>query len=154
MFKIVIALISGLLFGSGMIISQMVDPLKVLGFLNITGNWDPSLAFVMGGALAVFVPVYHLLIKKRSHALNGEKFSWTSNTKIDGQLISGALIFGAGWGLSGICPGPAMTSIGGGSLTIATFMLSMISGMILAKKYLQGRLPFPFIGQRKKSCSV
>ena len=151
MLKIVIALVSGILFGCGMIISQMVDPLKVIGFLDISGNWDPSLAFVMGGALAVFTPCYHLLIKKRSYAVNGEKFSWTNNRKIDGKLISGAAIFGAGWGLAGICPGPAMSSIGGGSLTIVAFTLSMVSGMLIAKQYLQGKLAVPFIAQRKKS---
>jgi hypothetical protein len=155
MFKTVIALISGILFGAGMIISQMVDPAKVLGFLDISGNWDPSLAFVMGGALAVFTPCYHLLIKKRSHALNGEKFSWTSNTEIDGKLISGAAIFGAGWGLAGICPGPAMSSIGGGSLTIIAFVLSMVSGMMLAKRYTQGRLGrLALPGQGKKTSAI
>jgi uncharacterized membrane protein YedE/YeeE len=154
MMKTVIALISGILFGSGMIVSQMVDPLKVLGFLNFTGNWDPSLAFVMGGALAVFIPCYHLLIKKRSHALNGETFSWTSNTKIDSRLIIGAAIFGAGWGLSGICPGPAISSLGGGSLTISAFVLSMAGGMILAKPFAHIRLTQVFSDECNKSCSV
>ncbi len=154
MLKVIIALISGILFGAGMIISGMVSPTKVIGFLNITGNWDPSLAFVMGGALAVFTPFYHLLIKKRSHAINGEKFSCTSNTKIDGQLISGAAIFGAGWGVAGFCPGPAMASLAGGSLTIFIFILSMLAGIIFAKQYLQGRLPLPFMGQRKKTCTI
>lgn len=154
MLKTVIALVSGILFGCGMIISQMIDPLKVIRFLDITGNWDPSLALVMGGALAVFTPCYHLLIKPRSHAVNGEKFSCTSNRKIDAKLISGAAIFGAGWGLAGICPGPAMASIGGGSLTIAAFVISMLFGMMLAKQYLQGKLLVPFIGQRKKSSAV
>ncbi len=139
MFKIVIALISGILFGTGMIISQMVDPLKVLSFLNISGNWDPSLAFVMGGALAVFTPSYHLLIRKRSHALSGEKFRWAEKTQVDGRLIAGAVIFGAGWGLAGICPGPAISSLGGGSVTISTFVLSMLGGMTLAKYYMQRR---------------
>jgi uncharacterized membrane protein YedE/YeeE len=152
MLKVIIALISGILFGAGMIISAMVDPTKVIAFLNVTGNWDPSLAFVMGGALAVFTPCYHLLIKKRSHALNGDKFSWTSNTKIDLTLLSGAAIFGAGWGLAGFCPGPAMASIGGGSTTIFIFIISMLIGIVLAKQYLQGRLPF--IGRRKKGCAV
>lgn len=139
MFKTVIALICGILFGCGMIISQMVDPAKVISFLNVSGNWDPSLAFVMGGALAVFTPCYHLLIKKRSHAVNGEKFSFTSNTKIDTKLIVGAAIFGTGWGLAGICPGPAVTSISGGSVTIAVFVLSMLVGMRLANQYLLQR---------------
>ncbi len=137
MFKTVIALISGILFGCGMIISQMVDPQKVLNFLNISGNWDPSLALVMGGALAVFTPSYHLLIKKRSQALNGDKFSWAEKTQIDAKLITGAAIFGAGWGLAGICPGPALSSLGGGSVTVVVFVLSMLGGMTLAKCYMQ-----------------
>lgn len=154
MLKVIIGLISGILFGSGMIISNMVDPTKVIGFLNVTGNWDPSLAFVMGGALAVFTPIYHLVIKKRSHALNGEKMSWTSNTQIDRTLIIGAAIFGAGWGVAGFCPGPAVASIGGGSMTIFVFILSMLIGIVFAKQYLQGSLPLPFIGRRKKTCAV
>ncbi|MFT6984843.1 MAG: putative membrane protein YedE/YeeE [Psychromonas sp.] len=154
MLKVIIGLIAGILFGAGMIISNMVDPAKVIGFLNITGNWDPSLAFVMGGALAVFTPTYHLLIKKRSHAINGEKFSWTSNTKIDRTLISGAAIFGAGWGVAGFCPGPAVASLGGGSITVFVFTLSMLIGIVFAKKYLQGSFPLPFIGRRKKECAV
>ena len=154
MFKVIIGLISGILFGIGMITSNMVDPAKVIGFLNISGNWDPSLAFVMGGALAVFIPCYHLLIKKRSHAINGEKFSYTTNTEIDAKLISGAAIFGAGWGLAGFCPGPAMASLSGGSFTIIVFMLSMVTGIVLARQYLQGKLPLPFVAARKKACKV
>lgn len=154
MLKVIIGLISGILFGIGMIISNMVDPTKVIGFLNVTGNRDPSLAFVMGGALAVFTPIYHLVIKKRSHALNGEKMSWTSNTQIDRTLISGAAIFGVGWGVAGFCPGPAVASIGGGSMTIFVFILSMLIGIVFAKQYLQGSLPLPFIGRRKKTCAV
>ena len=149
--RISVSLISGLLFGMGMIISDMVNPAKVIGFLDITGNWDPSLIFVMGGALAVFTPLYHFVIKKRSKAINGDKFTWTSNTTIDGTLISGALIFGAGWGLAGFCPGPAIANIGSGSNIILAFILNMIIGIILAKQYQQGRLPLPFAGYRKKN---
>lgn len=154
MLKVIIGLISGILFGAGMIVSGMADPAKVIGFLNVTGSWDPSLAFVMGGALAVFTPFYHLVIKKRSHAVNGEKFSWTTNSKVDGTLVSGAAIFGAGWGLAGFCPGPAMASLGGGSLIIFVFMLNMLLGLVLARQYLQGNLPLPFAGRRKKACTL
>ena len=152
--RIIIGMISGALFGTGMIISNMVAPAKVIGFLDVTGNWDPSLAFVMGGALAVFIPIYHLLIKKRSHAVDGERFSWTSNTKVDLTLISGAVIFGAGWGLAGFCPGPAVTSIGSGSNIILAFILSMIVGMVHAKQYLLGRFPLPIVGYRKNVCPL
>jgi hypothetical protein len=151
---IIVGMFSGVLFGSGMIISNMVDPVKVIGFLDITGNWDPSLAFVMAGALAVFIPFYHLLIKKRSCAISGDKFSWTSNTKVDSTLISGAIIFGAGWGLAGFCPGPAVANVGSGSNIILAFILSMIVGMVHAKQYLLGRLPLPIVGYRKNVCPL
>ncbi len=143
--------ICGALFGSGMIISGMVDPDKVIAFLDVFGDWDPSLAFVMGGALLVFTPFYHLLIKKRKTAVNGDKFTFTSSTKVDSTLISGAVIFGAGWGLAGFCPGPVVTSIGGGSNIILAFMLSMIVGMVHANQYLAGRFPLPVVGYRKVS---
>ncbi|WP_019616193.1 YeeE/YedE family protein [Psychromonas ossibalaenae] len=151
MFTILVGLICGALFGSGMIISGMVDPAKVIAFLNISGDWDPSLMFVMGGALAVFTPIYHLLIKKRSNALNGEKLSWASNKQIDATLITGSAIFGIGWGLAGFCPGPVMASLGGGSSTIMMFLASMLIGMTAAKYYLRGAFPLPFLGRYKNS---
>ena len=135
--KIIIAFISGGVFGSGMIISEMVNPNKVISFLNITGNWDPSLAFVMIGAIATFAPFYHFIIKKRKQALNGETFSWAKNKKIDPTLISGAIIFGMGWGLAGLCPGPAVTNIASGQPSIVLFIFSMLVGMVLAKAYLK-----------------
>lgn len=152
--RIIAALISGVLFGAGMIISGMVDPVKVTGFLDISGNWDPSLAFVMGGALAVFTPFYHLVIKKRKQAISGDKFSWTSNTTVDSTLISGAVIFGIGWGLAGFCPGPAVASIGGGSNIVLAFVLAMLVGIVSANQYLAGRLPLPFAGYRKNVCAL
>lgn len=133
---LIIATLAGLLFGAGMIISAMVDPNKVIGFLDITGNWDPSLAFVMGGALAVFSPLYHLLIKKRSAAISGKPFALPTNQKIDKNVILGALFFGAGWGLAGFCPGPAITSISGGSAVILIFVASMLIGVLFGNKYL------------------
>jgi len=139
MINIIIGGISGVLFGIGMIISGMVDPNKVIGFLDIFGHWDPSLAFVMGGALLVFTPFYHLVIKKRKTAINGDELPATSNNTIDGPLISGAIIFGAGWGLAGFCPGPVITNVGGGSYIILTFVSTMLLGMLLANKYLARR---------------
>ena len=154
LFRIFIGLLSGLFFGAGMVISGMVDPVKVIGFLNITANWDPSLAFVMGGALLVFTPFYHLVIKKREHAISGDKFNSTSNTTIDGTLISGAALFGIGWGLAGFCPGPVITSVGGGSYIILVFIVSMLIGMAYVNQYLAGRLPMPFVGYRKNVCAI
>ncbi|CDT73723.1 hypothetical protein VCR14J2_300045 [Vibrio coralliirubri] len=130
-FTIVIGLLAGLLFGAGMIISGMVDPNKVLGFLDITGDWDISLAFVMGGALLVFAPFYHLVIKKRAKAINGEPLD-SFSTLIDRKLILGSTAFGLGWGIAGFCPGPAVTSLSGGNPTVWLFVLSMLVGMWLA----------------------
>ncbi|MEZ9246727.1 DUF6691 family protein [Vibrio lentus] len=131
-FTIVIGLVAGILFGSGMIISGMVDPEKVLGFLDMTGNWDISLAFVMGGALLVFAPFYHLVIKKRAKAINGESLDSRNNPLIDRKLILGSTAFGLGWGIAGFCPGPAVTSLSGGNPTVWVFMVSMLVGMWLA----------------------
>jgi len=152
--RIVIAFISGALFGSGMIVSGMTDPNKVIAFLDIFGAWDASLAFVMGGALLVFTPIYHLVIKKRKMAISGEQFAWTNNNSVDSTLISGAVIFGAGWGLAGFCPGPAVASIGGGSNIVLAFILSMIVGMVHANQYLAGRFPLPIVGYRKSVCKA
>lgn len=152
--RILIGWVSGGLFGSGMIISGMANPNKVIAFLDVFGDWDPSLAFVMGGALLVFTPIYHLVIKKRSVSLSGDKFTWTSNNTVDSTLISGAVIFGIGWGLAGFCPGPAVASIAGGSNIILAFILSMLVGMVHASQYLAGRFPLPFVGYRKNVCTV
>lgn len=132
MLNAIIALISGILFGTGMIVSNMVDPTKVINFLDITGHWDPSLAVVIIGALTVFTPCYHFFIKQRSHAINGKEFNWTKNTKVDGKLLLGATIFGIGWGLVGICPGPSISSIGNGSISTYLFIASMLCGMAIA----------------------
>lgn len=149
-FRILIGFISGILFGMGMVISGMADPLKPLGFLNITGDWDPSLGFVMIGALGVFIPFYHLLIKKRKTTLSGDQFICTINKKLDKNLFLGAAIFGIGWGTTGICPGAAIANILGGSNIILAYILCMIIGIVLGNQYLHGRLPLPFLGFYKK----
>ncbi|WP_047044532.1 YeeE/YedE family protein [Vibrio mexicanus] len=130
------ALVSGLLFGAGMVVSGMADPHKVLAFLDITGQWDPSLMFVMGGALLIFAPFYHLVIKKRGHALNGDDINLPATNKVESTLVTGSMIFGLGWGIAGICPGPAVSSLSGGSSTIVIFLVSMLLGIALAKRYL------------------
>jgi len=104
------SLISGIIFGIGLVISEMVNPAKVLGFLDLFGNWDPSLAFVMMGALVVSSPLFHI-IKKKEKPLLAEKFNYSNNKTINNQLILGSALFGAGWGLGGLCPGPAITSV-------------------------------------------
>lgn len=92
------SLVAGLLFGLGMVVSGMADPAKVIGFLDVAGTWDPSLMFVMGGALAIFMPAYFFLIKPKAKPVNAEVFCLANNTKIDRRLISGSVIFGLGWG--------------------------------------------------------
>ena len=124
-----VALISGLLFGLGMVISGMADPVKVIGFLDVAGNWDPSLMFVMGGALFVFMPAYFLLIKSKTKPLNAETFCLSTNKKIDTRLLSGAAIFGLGWGIAGICPGPAVSSLGLGNGDVVYFLIAMMIGL-------------------------
>ncbi|ANQ29201.1 YeeE/YedE family protein [Vibrio natriegens] len=133
------ALVSGILFGMGMAVSGMIDPAKVVGFLDISGNWDPSLAFVMGGALAVFMPSYFLLIKPRKQSVSGAEMCTPTNTKIDARLLSGAAIFGLGWGLAGICPGPAVASLALGNVSIILFFVAMLAGSMFAKLVINAR---------------
>ncbi|NVC95698.1 YeeE/YedE family protein [Vibrio natriegens] len=133
------ALVSGVLFGMGMAVSGMIDPAKVVGFLDISGNWDPSLAFVMGGALAVFMPSYFLLIKPRIQSVSGAEMCTPTNTKIDARLLSGAAIFGLGWGLAGICPGPAVASLALGNVSIILFFVAMLAGSMFAKLVINAR---------------
>jgi len=124
------ALISGLLFGVGLIVSEMVNPARVQGFLNIFGNWDPTLAFVMGGALCVTIPVMTLL-KKKEQPVFGTKFEWPTRADVDNKLIIGAAMFGAGWGATGFCPGPALVSIGTFSGDVFLFVGAMLAGMVV-----------------------
>ena len=128
------ALFSGGLFGAGMMVSGMVNPDNVIGFLDVYGNWNPSLAFVMGGALMVFIPGYLLLIKPRSAPIAETHFNMSKRNDIDSRLLLGSAIFGGGWGLAGICPGPAITVLGSGSLNIILFISSMAMGMLVVDK--------------------
>jgi len=130
--NVTVGLASGLVFGLGLVISGMVDPQRVLGFLDVAGTWDPTLVFVMGGALMVTFVGYKLVLR-RNEPLLASAFQLPTQTAIDRRLISGAVIFGAGWGLSGYCPGPALTalSIGGGSTVV--FVVGMFTGMFLAR---------------------
>ncbi|MFN3017594.1 DUF6691 family protein [Vibrio coralliilyticus] len=127
------ALVSGLLFGIGMALSGMTNPENVIGFLDVTGTWNPSLVLVLGGALLIFAPAYHFLIKPQAKALSGDVLSLPTKVQLDSKLIYGAALFGVGWGLAGICPGPAITSLAFGNLDIAIFIASMVSGSLLAK---------------------
>ena len=127
-----VSLISGIVFGIGLVISEMINPEKVLGFLNLFGNWDPSLAFVMIGALIVSSPLFHI-IKKKEKPIFAEDFSYSNNKSINNQLIVGSAIFGAGWGLIGLCPGPAISSITLLDIHSITFVIAMFVGFYLVK---------------------
>lgn len=125
------ALLSGLLFGFGLAVSGMIDPARVQGFLDIAGRWDPTLAFVMGGALLVNVPAYWLT-RRRAQPLFEPKFYLPTRKDIDARLLIGAAAFGVGWGIAGFCPGPALASLTSGILRIFGFCLAMLAGMAVA----------------------
>lgn len=130
--------IVGLLFGLGLLLSGMADPGKVLGFLDLFGPWDPSLAFVMGGAIAVGFFAF-AVAKKRTTTFLGTPLHLTKSNQIDKRLLIGALLFGAGWGLAGFCPGPALVSLASGQGKAVVFVGAMVFGMILfelADRYL------------------
>lgn len=122
----------GLLFGWGLLLSGMTDPGKVQGFLDLAGPWDPSLAFVMGGAIAVGVFAF-ALAKRRTKTFLGGAFHLPTSREIDKRLVVGALLFGAGWGLAGFCPGPGVVAMAAGQTKAAVFVLAMLAGMLVHK---------------------
>ena len=128
-----VSLFCGIIFGIGLVISQMINPAKVLGFLNLFGEWDPSLAFVMIGALIVSSPLFHLF-KNKEKPVFSTSFSISENKEIDKRLIIGSILFGAGWGLVGLCPGPAISSIALFNVSSVTFVFSMFIGFYIASK--------------------
>ena len=128
--RIVTSLLAGLVFGIGLIISGMTNPAKVLGFLDLAGLWDPSLALVMGGAIAVGVLAFQIA-RKRSKSLLGDPMRLPSATQVDRRLLLGALAFGVGWGLAGYCPGPALASLASGGVKPAIFTVAMVAGMVI-----------------------
>jgi uncharacterized membrane protein YedE/YeeE len=128
----IISLVSGIIFGVGLVISEMINPEKVLGFLDLFGNWDPSLAFVMIGALIVSSPLFHI-IKNKEKPLFAKKFNYSNNKEVNNRLIVGSALFGAGWGLGGLCPGPAISSIALININSITFVFAMFFGFYLVK---------------------
>lgn len=136
--KNLLTLISGLLFGFGLLLSGMADPTKVQNFLDLFGTWDPSLAFVMGGAIAVTMPGFWLVIRRDKPFFN-DVFHLPSRTDLDARLITGAAIFGVGWGLGGFCPGPAMTALPLAAEGTLIFVATMLTGMAASKYVLQRR---------------
>lgn len=134
---LIAALLAGMVFGVGLIVSGMSDPYKVQNFLDLFGAWDASLMFVMGGAVAVTVPGFWWL-RRQHKPLFGDRFQWPTNNVIDKKLVLGAAMFGTGWGLSGFCPGPAMVSIATGNADILVFVAAMLIGMWLHDRVLSG----------------
>ena len=133
-----IALLSGLIFGLGLIVGGMTNPGKVKGFLDVAGLWDPSLALVMGGAIAVGVFAF-AAARRRTTAWSGDCIDIPSNTTIDARLIGGGLLFGAGWGIGGFCPGPALVAMSSGLGSAAIFVVAMLAGMALHDRFLAPR---------------
>lgn len=131
--KILMAYAAGLLFGFGLAISGMTDPARVLGFLDIAGEWDPTLIFVLGGAVVTTFIGYRIVLK-RSSPIFSDKFQLPTKRKLDSRLLGGAALFGIGWGLSGYCPGPAIASIAGLSIPLVAMLVAMIGGWWLASR--------------------
>lgn len=131
------AFISGLVFSFGLLLSGMANPEKVLGFLDLFGAWDPSLALVMGGAIAVGLPAF-MLAKKRQTAILGDAIQLPGKRELDKRLILGSLVFGVGWGLAGFCPGPGIVATGALEVGGLVFVLAMVAGM-LAFRLLESR---------------
>jgi uncharacterized membrane protein YedE/YeeE len=123
------ALLAGLVFGAGLLLSGMADPGKVLGFLDLAGTWDPSLAFVMAGAIAVAAPAF-AWVRMRNAAWRGVTLQLPTSRAVDRRLIAGSVIFGTGWGLAGFCPGPAVVALGMGVGQAVVFVVAMLAGMV------------------------
>ena len=135
MVKTLLIFVCGLIFGLGLAVSGMLNPSKVSAFLDLAGAWDPSLAFVMGGGLAVNALFFHLL--KRPSPYLAESFSLPTLTRLDRPPLIGAALFGIGWALGGLCPGPAIASLAYGSSEAMFFFIAMASGLLIGSKIKQ-----------------
>lgn len=134
-----LAFVAGILFGTGLCVSRMADPVKVLDFLDVTGNWDPSLALVMGGALAVALIAFRFVLK-RNAPFFAVRFQLPTKTDLDKKLITGAALFGIGWGMIGYCPGPAITAMGFGFTGPVYIVTAMIAGFMTHKFFLESEI--------------
>ncbi len=136
--QLILSLGAGFLFALGLGLSQMLNPAKVLNFLDLAGDWDPTLAFVMGGALLVTLPAFRLILK-RPHPMFAARFYLPTKQDIDVRLIAGAVIFGIGWGIAGLCPGPAITALATGLLPVLSFVGAMAVGVVLHKRLFEAK---------------
>ena len=127
MMQPLVSLVAGVVFGLGLAVAEMTNPLKVLDFLDLAGNWDPSLAFVMGGAVLVTLVAFRFVLR-RPVPLYGERFHLPTLTQLDRKLLGGAALFGIGWGLAGYCPGPALATILSGNSETWLFVPAMLVG--------------------------
>ncbi|WP_323036572.1 DUF6691 family protein [Pararhodobacter sp.] len=134
MIRILTTLFSGGLFGAGLLVSGMTDTRKVQGWLDIFGDWDPTLAFVLGGAILPMVFAWNYA-SRRARAVLGNELPAETGSEIDRNLVLGSLMFGAGWGLVGLCPGPAIASITWGGIGGMVFLLAMLAGMVVAPAF-------------------
>ena len=125
---LLVSLLTGVVFGIGLIVSGMADPAKVLGFLDLAGAWDPSLAFVMAGAIAVGVVAF-AVARRRTVSLLGAEMKLPTARRIDLRLVTGSVVFGIGWGVAGFCPGPGLVALGMGETKAAVFVAAMLLGM-------------------------
>lgn len=148
--NILFSLLSGLIFGFGLILAGMANPAKVIGFLDLAGTWDPSLALVMGGGIAVG-SVAFAFAKQRTKSLLGLPMQLPTSRQLDARLIVGSLMFGVGWGLAGICPGPALVLLGTGMVQGIVFVAAMLLGMalfeVLERRKVFVRPPMPDTGK-------
>jgi uncharacterized protein len=135
--RVLAALLSGTVFGLGLAVSGMMNPAKVIGFLDLAGDWDPTLAFVMGGALLVTIPAFRL-ISHRPRPLLADEFDLPKKTTLDARLVGGAALFGVGWGLVGFCPGPAVAALATGLAPVFVFAAAMLTGMLIHKHVFDG----------------
>lgn len=130
--KLLFALITGLVFGTGIAISGMMDPAKVLNFFDVAGSWDPSLAFVMGGALIVTFLGYRLAWRRQA-PLFGDRFQVPTSSVIDAKLVGGSALFGIGWGIAGFCPGAAIPALGTGRWEVVLFLAATVGGFYVRR---------------------
>lgn len=134
----VFGFVSGLVFGLGLILAGMTDPMKVKAFLDPAGAWDPSLALVMGGAIAIGIPVF-AVAARQARSWTGAPMEIPTNRTIDGRLVLGGILFGTGWGIGGFCPGPALVALGSGLPAAGIFVIAMFAGMVIHDKWLVRR---------------
>lgn len=139
--QLLVSLLAGTIFGFGLSLSGMINPARVLGFLDLlSGQWDPTLMFVLGGALLVAVPGV-MLQRRLARPLLDQRFHLPTKTAIDRRLLLGAALFGAGWGLAGFCPGPAIAGLATGLPMVLLFVATMAAGMLLHDRFLAGERP-------------